>query len=83
MGVAAQLTRHRDVSEENRYRRRTRYTYTQGLQLVITKAWKFMTSRRPKYDLKKVIYNKKSTIYSRDKSKSFGKVLENDQLFSQ
>ena len=56
----------------------------------ITKARKFMTSKRPKYDqnmtLIRLNYDKKCTIYSRDildRSKSLGKVLENKQLFSE
>ena len=53
------------------------------LSLLITKARKFMTSERSKYDPKKVKYDKKCTIYSRDRSKRFGKVLENERLFSQ
>ena len=37
----------------------------------------------PKYDPKQVKYDKKCTIYSKDRSKRFGKVLENELLFSQ
>ena len=42
-----------------------------------------MTSKRPKYDPKKIKKHKKCTIYARDRSKRFEKVLENEQLFSQ